>query len=171
MERPTRVALTTSIDRRSGEHARPSVFLYTSYIHALEAIGLAPLLITPAHSAEAIDALMDACCGLVLSGGEDVDPSHYGERPSPALGAVEPARDTMEFRALACALTREMPVFGICRGAQLLNVHFGGTLYQDIDSERPGDLAHQQTAAWEKRTHAASVLPDSRLHRIVGEER
>src|SRR5690606_7476132 len=91
------VALTTSVDQRSGAHGRPSVFLYTSYIAALEAIGLATVLITPAHSSESISALLAQCRGLVLTGGEDVDPARYGEAPSPALGEVTPERDEMEF--------------------------------------------------------------------------
>lgn len=166
-----RVAVTTTLDDAAGDHGRPAVFLYTSYIHALEQIGLAPVLITPAHTEAAIDALLDACCGLVLSGGEDVDPERYGERPSPALGATLPARDEMEFRALRCALRRDLPVLGICRGCQVLNVHFGGTLYQDIDTERPGHLLHQQLAPWSERTHAASVQRDSLLYRMIGEDR
>jgi len=163
-----RVALTTSIDCDAGDHRRPSVFLYTSYIEALENIGLAPILITPAHSPDAIDALVDACCGLVLSGGEDVDPKHYGEPKSPALGSVQPLRDAMEFRALECALQSGMPVLGICRGAQVLNVHFGGSLYQDLDTERPGTIAHQQAEPWDERSHEARVQTESRLHSIVG---
>ena len=165
-----RVALTTTLDAAAGEHSRPAVFLYTSYIHALEQIGLAPVLITPSHSPDAIAALMDACCGLVLSGGEDVDPSRYGEKPSPALGATLVERDDMEFAALDCALRLDMPVFGICRGCQVMNVHFGGSLYQDIDTERPGHLLHQQLAPWSQRTHAASVKRDSLLYRTVGTE-
>jgi putative glutamine amidotransferase len=169
---PLRVALTTTIDKFAGSHARPAVFLYTSYINALESFGLAPVLITPGHTGSSIDALVDACCGLVLSGGEDVDPSRYGEEPSPALGQVEPLRDEMEFRAVECATARGMPVFGICRGLQVLNVHFGGTLYQDIATDRPGEqLTHQQTQPWFERTHSATVLQDSLLSSIVGEER
>jgi putative glutamine amidotransferase len=163
-----RVALTTTLDAVAGEHSRPAVFLYTSYIRALEQIGLAPVLITPAHSPASIASLLDACCGLVLTGGEDVDPSRYGEKPSPALGATLPARDDMEFSALDCALRLDMPIFGICRGCQVMNVHFGGSLYQDIDTERPGHLLHAQLAPWGQRTHEASVLKDSLLHRIVG---
>jgi putative glutamine amidotransferase len=163
---PVRVALTTTLDHAAGEYSRPAVFLYTSYINALEQFGLAPVLITPAHSPGAIAALLEACSGLVLSGGEDVDPARYGEKPSPALGATLAARDDMEFRALELALSRDMPVLGICRGCQVLNVHLGGSLYQDIDTERPG-LLHQQRAPWTQRTHAASVRPDSLLHRIV----
>lgn len=169
---PLRVALTTTIDKFAGSHARPAVFLYTSYIQALESFGLAPVLITPAHSPAAIEALVDACCGLVLSGGEDVHPSRYGEDPSPALGQVEPLRDESEFRAVRCAVDRNMPIFGICRGLQVLNVFFGGTLYQDIATDRPGEqLPHQQTQPWSVRTHGARVKPDSMLSEIVGEER
>jgi putative glutamine amidotransferase len=171
-EPPLRVALTTTIDPRAGSHARPAVFLYTSYIRALEQIGLAPLLITPAHSPDAIDALLDACAGLVLSGGEDVHPSRYGEEPSPALGSVQPLRDAAEFEAVACATRRGMPVLGICRGLQVLNVHFGGTLYQDIMTDREGDhLPHEQAGSWYERAHDATVAPDTLLHGIVGADR
>lgn len=163
-----RVALTTTLEAAAGDHSRPAVFLYTSYIHALEQIGLAPVLITPSHSPAAIASLLDACCGLVLSGGEDVEPARYGEKPSPALGATLPERDAMEFSALDCALRQDMPIFGICRGCQVLNVHFGGSLYQDIDTQRPGHLLHQQLAPWGQRTHAASVQKDSLLYRTVG---
>lgn len=166
-----RVGLTTTVDRVAGSHARPAVFLYTSYIHALEQIGLTPVLITPAHSPASIDALVDTCCGLVLSGGEDVDPARYGEEPSPALGAVEPTRDEAEFRAVTCALQRDLPVFGICRGLQLLNVHFGGTLYQDLATDRPGTLLHEQAEPWDQRSHGATVEPGSVLHDIVAQER
>lgn len=162
-----RVALTTTLEQSAGDYGRPAVFLYTSYIQALEQFDLAPVLITPAHSADATRALLDACCGLVLSGGEDVEPARYGERPSPALGATLGARDEMELRALDHALGLDMPVFGICRGCQVLNVHFGGTLYQDIATERPGHLLHEQLAAWTQRTHSATVQPDSLLHRAV----
>ena len=166
-----RVALTTTIDDAAGTHARPSIFLYTSYIKALQRIGVAPVLITPAHTAEAIAALIDSCCGMVLSGGEDVDPARYGERPSPALGAVEPSRDEMEFAALACAIERGMPILGICRGAQVLNVHFGGTLYQDIKTERPTNLLHDQTEPWDRRTHSAAVETGTLLHDVLGDTR
>lgn len=168
---PLIVGLTTSVETKAGTHARPSVFLYTNYILALEQFGVTSVLITPAHSPAAIDALVAGCAGLVLTGGEDVDPAFYGEQPSPALGAVQRARDEMEFRALECALARELPIFGICRGAQVMNVHFGGTLYQDLDTDRPGDLSHQQTGSWDKRSHEVTVQPDSLLCALVGDAR
>jgi putative glutamine amidotransferase len=169
---PLPVALTTTIDPQAGSHARPAVFLYTSYIHALEQDGLAPVLITAAHSPAAIAVLVAGCAGLVLSGGEDVHPARYGAAPAPALRRVDVQRDAMEFAALECAIRRRMPIFGICRGLQMLNVHFGGTLHQDIAADRAGaGVRHEQAGSWYDRAHEATVVPDSRLRSIVGVDR
>ena len=168
MNRRPLVALTTSTDQKGGGHSRPSVFLYTRYIAALEAIGVTPVLITPAHSRESIAALMSSCRGLVLSGGEDVDPARYGEAPSPALGTITPERDEMEFNALACALGNGIPVFAICRGLQVLNVFLGGSLYQDIATEFANEILHQQRTPWSTKAHAVSVERGTMLHDIVG---
>jgi putative glutamine amidotransferase len=161
------VLVTTGLDMHSGSHRRPSVYLYTSYIEALQAAGLAPVLVTPAHTSTAIDSLLDACCGVVLTGGDDVDPVHYGEAPHPSLQGVQPARDEMEFRVLDGALHADMPILAICRGLQLVNVAFGGTLYQDIPSQRPDSLGHSQSSGWARRTHRAHVEAGTRLFDIV----
>ncbi|HEU5209309.1 MAG TPA: gamma-glutamyl-gamma-aminobutyrate hydrolase family protein [Longimicrobiales bacterium] len=165
-----RVALTTTCIDEGGTYQRPAVAIYESYINALEAVGLATVLITPAHSPQAVRALMNACAGLVLSGGEDVDPARYGAEPSPALGSVNRRRDEVEFNALEYALQQQMPVLGICRGAQVINVAMGGTLFQDLATERPGPVLHQQREDWGQRTHCASVVTGSRLHEIVQNE-
>jgi putative glutamine amidotransferase len=162
------VALTTTMVRKSGAHQQPSVFLYTSYIAALENFGLTPVLITPAHTRESIEGIIAACSGLVLSGGEDVDPARYGEQPSPALGSVLPERDEMEFVALEAALARDIPVFAICRGLQVLNVYLGGTLYQDLSTEQPGKITHVQRTPWSTKAHDVRVEAGSQLRDIVG---
>lgn len=162
-----RVGLTTTAQESGGSYGRPSVFLYESYIAALQAVGIAPVLLTPSHDAGAVRALLSVCDGLLLSGGEDVDPARYGEKPSPALGAVNRRRDAMEFCALEAALDRQIPIFGICRGLQVLNVALGGTLYQDIATQHPDALLHRQTEPWGTRSHQATVAPGSRLHAIV----
>ncbi|MEO5510622.1 MAG: gamma-glutamyl-gamma-aminobutyrate hydrolase family protein [Longimicrobiales bacterium] len=171
MTRPPLVALTTGVARKSGAHAQPSVFLYTNYVAALEACGLASVLITPAHTKESIDAIIDSCAGLVLTGGEDVDPARYGEAPSPALGTVSAERDEAETLALHAALVRDIPVFAICRGMQVLNVHLGGSLVQDLPSERPSDIAHVQPGGWSGHAHDVAVTSGSRLHDITGTDR
>ncbi|MGH7444332.1 MAG: gamma-glutamyl-gamma-aminobutyrate hydrolase family protein, partial [Longimicrobiales bacterium] len=163
-----RIALTTTNVEAAGSYQRPSIFLYESYITALEAVGLVAVLITPSHSEESIRAILDVCEGLVLTGGEDVDPERYGEAPSPALGSVNRRRDQVEFCALEVAMRRQIPVLGICRGAQVVNVALGGTLYQDIATEKPGGLSHRQSEPWGQRCHTAAVQIGSRLRDIVG---
>jgi putative glutamine amidotransferase len=162
------VAVTTGLNPAGRSRQGASVFLYTAYLAALEAAGLTPVLLTPAHSADSVRTLIDACHGLLLTGGADIDPAHYGAAPSDALGSVSAERDEMEFRALAGAIGRSLPVFAICRGLQTLNVHLGGTLYQDQPTERPGSVRHTQRAAWNTKTHTVHVLEGSRLLEIAG---
>jgi putative glutamine amidotransferase len=162
------VAVTTSLDHARGGDGQPSVFLYTSYIDALENLGMTAILLTPAHTKASIEAILEKCSGLLLSGGADVDPARYGEEPSPALGTVQPERDSMEFTALDRALQLDMPVFAICRGMQVLNVHLGGTLYQDLATEYDGQQSHEQSSGWSSKSHDISVVSETQLHEIVG---
>lgn len=164
-----RVALTTSFEPAGGSHGRAQIVLYANYVAALEEVGLAPVLLTPAHGKASITALLDACDGLVLSGGGDIDPARYGETPSATLDSVSAERDEAEFTALTIALERELPVFGICRGIQVLNVQLGGTLHQDLDTERAAN--HPQSPSWSSRAHDVDVIDDTRLREIVGAAR
>ncbi|MEX0890544.1 MAG: gamma-glutamyl-gamma-aminobutyrate hydrolase family protein [Gemmatimonadota bacterium] len=161
------VAVTSSLDLEAGRSKRPSVFLYTNYLIALERMGLAGVLLTPSHSPESVDALLARCSGLVLSGGEDVAPSRYGEKPHPNLEEVLPERDEMECRAIQTAFELELPVLAICRGIQILNVYLGGTLYQDLHDQYETPLDHSQSQPWETRTHVVHVEPASRLCKLV----
>jgi putative glutamine amidotransferase len=148
----------------------PQVMLGYPYVDAIETAHGASLLVTPAHAPASLECLMDLADGLVLSGGEDVDPARYGEDPHPQLGITNPLRDAMELHALQCALRREIPVLAICRGMQLMNVCFGGTLYQDLPSQRPGEIVHEQDAPVGHRWHHANVKTGSRLEHIFGTE-
>src|SRR5262245_65552774 len=87
------------------------------------------------------DALADVE-GLLLTGGDDVAPSRYGEAPHPAVVEAEPGRDEFEIALIKAARAKGLPIFAICRGVQVLNVACGGTLVQDIPSEIPGGLPH-----------------------------
>ncbi len=163
------IAITTPM--YSGENYRlPLVSLSSPYIRAVENPGGVAVLVTPAHKRESIGRLLDIVQGVMLSGGEDVDPARYGQLPHPELGSVSRARDEMEFAVLEGALARELPVLAVCRGIQVLNVAFGGTLFQDLPSLRPGELVHQQDAGINDRWHEANVETNSRLGKIFGTE-
>src|SRR5690606_16287052 len=164
-------AITATIVPEAGVYRRPEIALYAVYVSVLERQGLAAVMLTPAHSRRSCEELLRRCHGLVLSGGEDLDPARYGERALPRLGTVNPARDEMEFAALEIALERRIPVLGICRGLQLLNVFFGGTLYQDVGTQYPGALRHVQEEAWGLHSHEARIVESSRLAAIVGSTR
>jgi putative glutamine amidotransferase len=89
-----------------------------------------------------IDEALSGIDGLLLTGGDDVAPAKYGESPHGANVEAEPGRDDFEIGLIAAARTRQLPIFAICRGIQVLNVACGGTLVQDIPSELPGALVH-----------------------------
>lgn len=161
------IAVTTTI-WPGGAHELPRVELYANYLHAVEAPGATAVLLSPAHSAESVRRLLDACHGLLLTGGEDVEPHRYGEAPHPALMEVNPARDETELLATRIAVERGIPVLAVCRGVQLLNVALGGTLWQDIPAQLGGDVLHEQTAPVSDRWHGARVEPGSLLERVFG---
>ena len=163
------IALTTTIYQGT-EYRVPQLMLGSPYVAAVESVGGTPLLLTPAHQEASLRSLLELAHGLVLTGGEDVDPARYGEQPHPNLGLVSRPRDAMELAALQIALELDLPVLAICRGLQLLNVGFGGTLYQDLPAQRAGAVVHEQQASIASRWHGARVAPDSRLHRIFGED-
>jgi putative glutamine amidotransferase len=140
----------------------------SAYLVALERAGATAVLLTPAHGEASRRELLAACDGLLLTGGEDVDPALYGQSPHPKLEPVCTIRDEMELLALEQARERGMPVLAICRGIQVLNVAFGGSLIQDLPSQRPAGLLHEQEAPLTDRWHDARVESSSLLGEIVG---
>jgi len=107
------------------------------YLEAFRDQGAEPRILAWTNDLAAIDQAVKGIDLLMLCGGEDVDPARYHTPPSPKLGTVNAKRDEFEWRLLDAAMRRHKPVFGICRGEQLINVYFGGTLWQDLPSEFP----------------------------------
>jgi len=143
---------------------RERVTLNTAYVRALESAGLVPLAVPTMLAADRAGAALAAVRGLVLTGGEDVAPDRYGAAPHPRLGAVDPVRDAAEVALITAARARRLPILAICRGIQILNVALGGTLYQDLDSERPSAVPHSD----ETLRHAVRVEAGSLLERTLG---
>lgn len=142
-----------------------------AYVRAVLRAGGVPLVLSPLIGVAHNGTLLDALDGLVLSGGEDVDPAHYGHTPHPDLGAVDPLRDAFELAIYRDAAARRLPVLAICRGIQLVNVALGGTLWQDIPSERPEAIPHAQGTGRDDRTHPVEITPGSRLADALGTTR
>ena len=159
---------TTTTSYEGGEYRTPQIMLGSPYLTAIEGLQATPLLITPAHDVESIAQILDLADGLMLTGGEDVDPTVYGQEPHGKLSTINRSRDRMELAALQGALDRQMPVLAICRGIQLLNVAFGGTLFQDLPSQRAEGIIHEQDAPVTERWHAARVAESSRLAEVFG---
>jgi putative glutamine amidotransferase len=106
--------------------------------------------------------------GVLLTGGGDVDPVLYGEDRHPTVDDAEPGRDEFEIDLVRRAMAADMPVLGICRGTQVLNVAVGGTLVQDIPSAAPSDLTHQIKDPKSAIAHVITVSPGSRLETVLG---
>jgi putative glutamine amidotransferase len=141
------------------------------YIAAIVACGGAPVLIPVLEDAKALKAVLCTLHGLLLSGGPDVNPLLYGEEPLQALGQIDEELDRMEIRAIREAMDMDLPILGICRGIQVLNVALGGRLYQDIASQVRGAIKHRQEAAKRVKTHSVDIEPGTLLHKITGQEK
>ena len=139
------------------------VMVNASYADAVARGGHVPVVISRFGTDEQFDVLVSKLDVLILTGGEDVDPARYNAANSPKLGTVNAPRDDFDFRLLDAARRRNLPVIGICRGCQLLNIAFGGTLWQDLPSEFPvKDVQHRNVH------HRISIESDSRFARVTG---
>jgi putative glutamine amidotransferase len=131
------------------------------YLASLERAGAAVRQLRP--GTDRLPEALDGCDGVLLTGGVDVDPIEYGDPERHTSLELHPARDQYELAIARAALERDLPVFAICRGAQVLNVAAGGTLIQDIPSQRPTDLTHSLTQPKDATVHDIAVAPSSGL--------
>ncbi|MEZ6196146.1 MAG: gamma-glutamyl-gamma-aminobutyrate hydrolase family protein [Planctomycetota bacterium] len=142
------------------------------YCQAVEASGGVPMILPLSQDQTVLERALDICDGLMLTGGFDMDPSYYGQEPHRKIGEINPLRDVTEMILTKEALKRDMPILGICRGMQVLNVAAGGTLWQDIESQMEGEiLLHFQKLTEEYPSHSCHVKPGTWLHGITGEEK
>jgi len=124
------------------------------------------------ESSTGVESSLAGVDGLLLTGGGDVEPSRYGEAPHPAIEDVEPARDEFEIALIEAARRRDLPILGICRGVQVMNIAAGGTLVQDIPSQVPGALNHCLDVPQHQPydlAHEVWIEKDSLLAKLLGE--
>lgn len=148
-----------------------SVVMNQRYYEAVAAAGGAPVLIPLLEETDALRATYDACAGILIPGGVDMDPATYGETPHEKLGRIDPARDRVELQLTRWAIEDRKPLLGLCRGLQVINVATGGTLFQDIEAQLDGAIRHDYfpTYGFERGhfSHDVAVLLSSRLRSLV----
>jgi putative glutamine amidotransferase len=152
--------------------AEETFYLRRYYAEAVEGAGGAPVYIPLIPDRAYLSALCERLDGLVLSGSNsDLDPVYYGEEPHQKLGAVLPERDETDLILLEVAEQRVMPVLGICFGMQSLNVARGGSLIQDLASQTPEALKHEQGQIVNRPSHHIRIEPSSLLAELASSEK
>jgi putative glutamine amidotransferase len=152
--------------RESRTPGRKVHVLYDDYVQAILTSGGLPVLLPAIMGGGNRLAYVERLHGLMLPGSPaDIDPAYYAEEPHPRLGPVNPRRTDFEVELARLAVRHELPVFGICGGAQVLNVALGGSLYQDIPSQVPKAYKHSGAS---EPAHSVDLVPGTRLAAIVG---
>jgi putative glutamine amidotransferase len=148
----------------------PLISQNSSYVRCVADAGGVPILIPPILPDEMVRALYSCLDGVLLAGGVDVDPMRYSEPQHHKLGSIDPDRDRTEIQLVEWALADGVPLFGICRGIQIMNVAAGGSLYQDIASQIDTPITHAlKREPRDAMAHSVQIFAGSRLASIIDE--
>lgn len=145
--------------------------VHRAHCEAISEAGGLPLVIPYARK-ESTKLIAEQVDGLYLTGGYDIDPHYFNEEPHPKLGQIDPLRDEFEIELMHQMLALNKPILGICRGSQIINVALGGTMYQDLYSQRNDTfIQHQQNRALHYGSHFVQVEKQSLLYKMTNRER
>ena len=147
---------------------RDSIWMVPGYQEMLEDAGAVPLIIPYTSSDSVIEEICGLCDGFLFTGGQDVNPAVYGESIMKECGEILTLRDEMEEKYLRYCIDNDAPAFGICRGIQFFNACLGGTLYQDLPSEK--GVNHVQSPPYDRPFHDVTLKKGSILHEITGKD-
>lgn len=151
------------------DEEKDSIWMLPGYLDGIRQAGGLPVIFPLTAEEPELVQLAGLCGGFLFTGGQDVSPALYHEEPPAGLASACEARDRMEAVVLKRAMEADKPVLGICRGLQFINAALGGSLYQDIPTQRPSPVEHHQTAPYDRPIHSVRVEPDSPLYRRLGE--
>jgi len=151
------------------DEKKDSYWMLPGYFDGIMEAGALPVMLPLTDNEQDLSAFTDLCDGFLFTGGQDVDPITYGEPIRFDNVGVCKARDAMEQKLLKLILAADKPMLGICRGLQFLNAALGGTLYQDLPREKDDVQPHQQKPPYDIPLHQVDLIPDSPLHRLLGQ--
>lgn len=146
---------------------RDSIWLLPGYQNLVEKNGGIPLILPLTTNKATLQPFLTICDGFLFTGGQDIAPSLYREEKKKNCGTQNQVRDEMESRFMGEVIAKGKPLLAICRGAQLLNVLYGGSLYQDLPSENPTDILHQMEAPYDRIHHEVRLIENSLLHQLL----
>ena len=150
---------------------RESYWMLPGYMEALRDAGALPVMLPLTGGEDELRRMTELCDGFLLTGGQDVSPVLYGaEKETDKLGILCPERDIMDARLLRLAIEADLPVFGICRGLQLMNAALGGTLWQDLPTQRPGEILHRTKLPKDAVAHEVRLTEGGFLHALLGKD-
>ena len=167
------IAIWTNAERRpvigiSDTYKDGTTTVPRSYVNAVLSNGGIPVVVPLMNDDHELIELLNSLDGIIFTGGEDYDPAYYNERPIPQMGTINAPRDKFDIKLLQLAAERGIPVLGICRGAQLINIVFGGSLYQDLPAQyHDNSIRHRQRQASTEASHAVIVEENTVFADIV----
>jgi putative glutamine amidotransferase len=174
MKRRPVILVTPSTARKGAEFSDASISLSNKYADAVIAAGGLPQIFPATTVRWVIAEAVKQCDGIMLTGGEDIDPKLYAselpEELAKRVGPLEPDRDVWEKDMIADIFEQRKPLFAICRGHQMLNVALGGTLVVDIATQVPGALNHRRMDRKAEPVHEVKIAPDSLLAKVTGQQ-
>lgn len=150
---------------------KQSIWMLPQYQTMLEKEGACPFIFPYSEDHKVLEQLLQLCDGILLTGGQDVDPALYKESKKQKCGEINQIRDRMDLYLLKRAIALDKSVLGICRGLQVMNVFYGGTLYQDLPSEHKSNTVHSMQAPYDRVVHEVNITDKSLLETILGKEK
>lgn len=146
-------------------------YVFDHYAACIEKIGAAPVILPITTDKKVAEAYVERIDALIMTGGVDVNPFLYGEEIAPETEVPFTDRDTFDILLIEAALNKDIPILGICRGMQILNVYLGGSLYQDLRYYGDTKIQHVQRASHHEPVHYVEIVKDSTLHTLIGDRR
>ncbi len=161
MDKPV-IAITALFDSK-----KDSYWMLPGYMKGVETAGGIPIMLPLTTDADIIHTIAERCDGFLFTGGQDISPTRYGEKPIPECGEICTQRDEMEQILLNKVLRLDKPILGICRGIQFLNAALGGTLYQDLPTEFLSTLEHHQSPPYDVPIHHVQLVAETPLQKLL----
>lgn len=167
-----KIGITQSATDLAGVYRWPSRyafdFLKTEYHRSISDAGGIPLPLVNAFDIKVMKEYMELIDGLLVIGGDDMDPKYFGQKPHKSIIMTSPRRDNFELKTIRLALNKNIPVFGICRGHQVINIALGGTIYQDLSCAPFKTLKHADPKEKKNRFHTVKIEKGTILSEIIG---